>query len=135
MFGLSTDRGVFGSVPRRSCKDGHTLFALGISLWTPYVDAFLKRHQLVLRDSLLPVPLPKISVPASLAENGRKAFAYYLTAGPHKAFAVSPSGAFGWRVARRTVEDARQGALENCAKFAPDCRIVVIDEATQQPAP
>ena len=116
-------------------KDGHALFALGIPLWTPYVDAFLKRRQLVMRDSLLPVPLPNIATPAGLSENGRKAFAYYRAAGPHKAFAMSPKGAFGWRAGRRTVEEARQGALENCAKHAPDCRIVIIDEAVQQPAP
>jgi dienelactone hydrolase len=116
-------------------KDGHTLFALGIPLWTPYVDAFLKRRQLVMRDGLLPVPLPNIATPAGLGENGRKAFAHYLTTGPHKAFAISPKGAFGWRAARRTVEEARQGALENCAKRASDCRIVIIDEAVQQPAP
>jgi dienelactone hydrolase len=116
-------------------KDGHALFALGISDWTPYVDAFLKRRQLVMRDSLLPVPLPNIATPAGLGENARKAFAYYLAAGPHKAFAVSPKGAFGWRAARRTAEEARRGALDNCAKHAPDCRIVILDEAAQQPAP
>jgi dienelactone hydrolase len=112
-------------------KDGHTLFAQGIPVWTPYVDAFLKHRHLVMRDSLLPVPLPKIATPARLNENGRKAFAHYLAAGPHKAFAMSPKGAFGWRAARRTIEEARQGALDNCAKHAPDCRIVIIDEATQ----
>lgn len=116
-------------------KDGHALFALGIPLWTPYVDAFLKRHQLLLRDSLLPVPLPNIAMPAGLGQGGRNAFAYYRAAGSHKAFAVSPSGAFGLRIARRTVEEARQGALENCAKRATDCRIVIVDEAAQQPVP
>lgn len=116
-------------------KDGHALFAIGIPLWTPYVDAFLKRRQLMLRASLLPIPLPNIAMPAGLGENGRKAFAHYRTAGPHKAFAMSPKGAFGWRAGRRTVEEARQGALENCAKRAPDCRIVIIDEAAQQPVP
>jgi dienelactone hydrolase len=116
-------------------KDGHGLFALGIANWTPYVDAFLKRQHLVPRDTLLPVPLPKIAPPARLSESGRKAFAYYLAAGPHKAFAVSPKGAFGYRVARRTPEDARQGALDNCAKFAPDCRIFLVDDAVQKAAP
>ena len=112
-------------------KDGHALFALGISLWTPYVDAFLKRRELVLRDSLLPVPVPKVAVPAGLGEKGRAAFASYLMAGPHKAFAMSPSGAFGWRTARRTVEEARKGALEFCAKQGPDCRVVVVDEVPE----
>lgn len=116
-------------------KDGHTLFGQGIPLWTPYVDAFLKRRQLVMRDSLLPVPLPNIATPAGLGENGRKAFANYLNAGPHKAFAMSPKGSFGWRAARRTVEEARRGALDNCAKHAPDCRIVIVDEAVQKPVP
>jgi dienelactone hydrolase len=115
-------------------KDGHALFALGIALWTPHVDAFLKRRNLVLRDGLLPVPVPKVAVPAGLGENGRKAFAFYLSSGQHKAFAMSPNGTFGWRTARRTVEEARKGALENCAKHSPDCRIVVVDE-TPEPAP
>ena len=52
-------------------KDGHALFALGIALWTPYVDAFLKTHRLVLRDSLLPVPVPNLAVPAGLGEKAR----------------------------------------------------------------
>ena len=112
-------------------KDGHALFALGISLWTPHVDAFLKQRGLVLRDALLPVPVPKIPVPAGLGEKGRQAFAVYLTAGPHKAFAMSPTGAFGWRTARRTVEEARKSALEYCAKHGPNCRVVVVDEATE----
>jgi hypothetical protein len=115
-------------------KDGHALFALGIPLWAPRVDAFLKRHHLVVREKLLPVPLPNIAMPAGLTEGGRKAFAHYRTAGPHKAFAMSPKGDIGWRAGRRTVEEARQGALENCAKRAPDCLIVLIDEAAQ-PAP
>jgi len=112
-------------------KDGHALFALGIALWTPYVDAFLKRRDLVLRDGLLPVPVPKLAVPAGLGEKGRTAFAFYLTAGPHKAFAMAPGGAFGWRTARRTVQEARKGALEFCAKHSPDCRIVVVDDAPE----
>ena len=116
-------------------NDGHALFGQGIPLWTPYVDAFLKRHQLMLRDSQLPVPLPNIAMPSGLTQGGREAFAHYRAGGPHKAFAMSPSsGAFGFRAARRTVEEARQGALEECAKRASDCRIVIIGEAVQ-PAP
>jgi hypothetical protein len=45
------------------------------------------------------------------------------------------AAAFGYRAARRTIEEARRGALDNCAKHAPDCRIVIIDEAVQKPAP
>ena len=70
-------------------------------------------------------------MPAGLGEKGRTAFAFYLTAGPHKAFAMAPSGAFGFRTARRTVQEARKGALEFCAKHSPDCHIVVVDDAPE----
>ena len=89
-------------------EDGHALFELGIPCGRRTSTPSSKRHQLVLREGLLPVPVPKIAVPAGLGEKGRTAFAFYLAAGPHKAFAMSSNGEFGWRRARRTVEEARQ---------------------------
>jgi dienelactone hydrolase len=114
-------------------RDGHALFSAGIGLWTPHVDAFLQHQQLALRETLLPIPLPNIPPPAGLGENGRKAFSDYLGSGPHKAFAVSPKGAFGWKTGRRTVEEARRGAIDNCEKFGKDCRIVIVDETPTPP--
>ena len=87
------------------------------SLWTPYVDAFLKRRQLVLRDSLLPVPLPNIATPPASARTAARRSPTTWPPGPHKAFAMSPNGAFGWRAGRRTVEEAAQGrAARICAQ-------------------
>jgi dienelactone hydrolase len=115
-------------------EDGHNLFSQGIPLWTPHVDAFLKRQKLVMRDTLLPVPMAKIAPPPQLSANGRKGFADFLGAAPHRAFAVSPKGAFGWRSGRRTVDAAKKDALERCRKYRSDCRIYAIDDAAVAPA-
>ena len=109
-------------------EDGHNLFFQGIPLWTPHVDAFLKRQNLVLRDTLLPLPAVDIAPPPQLTEIGRKGFADFLAAAPHKAFAVSPKGAFGWRSGQRTVEAAEEEALRLCLKHTTDCRIYAVDE-------
>jgi pimeloyl-ACP methyl ester carboxylesterase len=107
--------------------DGHQLFsAAGIPRWTPLVDSFLKSQNLVFRPSPLPVAGVELKAPSQLNDSGRKAFADYLVSAPHKAFAVSPQGNFGWRTGRRTVEEARSGALENCKSTA--CRVVVVDD-------
>jgi dienelactone hydrolase len=113
--------------------DGHALFANGTRLWVPYVDAFLQKQQLVLRDGLLPVPLPDIPAPAGLDDNGRKAFGDYLAAGPHKVFAISPKGAYGWGGGRRNTNAATQRAMENCSKRGPGCRVVFVDETPAKP--
>jgi dienelactone hydrolase len=114
--------------------DGHRLFAQGIALWTPHVDAFLRLHGLTLRETLLPVPVARIAPPPQLSENGRRHFADFLASGPHRAFAVSPRGAFGWRSGRRTVEAAKRGALEYCRKHAGDCAVFAVDDDPVAPA-
>jgi dienelactone hydrolase len=107
--------------------DGHLLFSgPGIPRWTPLVDAFLKSQNLVFRSTLLPPAGVDLQPPPQLNATGRKAFADYLASAPHKAFAVAPDGHFGWKTGRRTVEEARSGALENC-KSTP-CRVVVVDD-------
>jgi dienelactone hydrolase len=114
--------------------DGHNLFFRGIPLWTPHVDRFLREHNLVLRSSLLPVPVARIAMPSEVSENGRKGFADFLAAPPHRAFAVSAMGAFGWAAGRRSAEAARREALERCRKFAGDCHIYAVDDAAVEPA-
>jgi len=110
-------------------EDGHSLFSAGIARWTPMVDAFLRAQNLGRRD-LLPPPAPvALPPPPRLGENGRTGFANYLAAGPHKAFAVSPKGAWASRSGRRSEDEAREQALEGCRKFAPDCAIYAIDDA------
>ena len=112
-------------------RDGHSLFSPGgIPQWTPHVDKFLQGQNLVLRRELLPPPpAPAVTPPSELSTEGRRAFESYLAAAPHKAFAVSPRGSYGWRSGRRTVDEARHGALENCRKNSSDCRIVAVDDA------
>jgi dienelactone hydrolase len=110
-------------------EDGHELFgSRGISVWAPYVDKFLKTQNLVPRRTLLALPTPP-KAPARLPSAARGGFDEFRFPAPHKAFAVSPRGAYGWRSGRRTVDEARSQALENCAKYATDCKIVVVDDA------
>jgi dienelactone hydrolase len=110
-------------------NDGHQLFSAGgISQWTPYVDAFLRRQKLLPRTTLLALPSATLKPPARLGESGRSAFADFLRAAPHKAFAVSANGAYGWQTGRRTVEEARSRAMEACSKHASDCMVVVVDD-------
>jgi len=110
--------------------DGHGLFSTaGIPQWAPLVDDFLKSQNLVLRPSPLPPPAPPdIPPPPRLSANGRKAFADFLVGAPHKAFAMSSTGAFGWRTGRRTVEAAKADALAACPPPATDCRVIAVDD-------
>ncbi|HEY4404942.1 MAG TPA: hypothetical protein VGN55_09825 [Xanthobacteraceae bacterium] len=110
--------------------DGHHLFSsAGIPVWAPLVDDFLKAQNLVLRPSLPPPPpLPNIPVPPQLSANGRKAFEEFLAGPPHKAFAMSPTGAYGRRFGVSTIEAAKSGALANCPATAGVCRVIVVDD-------
>jgi dienelactone hydrolase len=108
--------------------DGHTLFSRGIPLWTPMVDRFLREQNLGTRE-VAAAPLPAaLSPPARLGEKGRSAFEAYLAASPHKAFAVSPTGSFGYRGGQRSTVAAQDAALAGCAKFAADCAAYAVDE-------
>jgi dienelactone hydrolase len=111
--------------------DGHELFTVyGTALWTPIVDAFLKKQGLLLRSNLLPLPPSRLVAPRGLSESAQRGFREYIASGPHKAFAISKgsNATYGWRSARRTVEDAKQHALANCGKFAADCRLIAVDD-------
>jgi dienelactone hydrolase len=110
-------------------SDGHFLFSKdGIPVWAPVVDDFLRAQHLG-RADVLPPPAPaELPPPPRLSEQGRTAFANFLKAAPHKAFAVSPKGAFGFRSGLRATEATAQ-ALEGCSKHAQDCAIYAIDDA------
>jgi dienelactone hydrolase len=110
-------------------RDGHALFGGNIPGWTPYVDGFLKKQDLVLRDKPLALP-PRANIdpPKQLNEAARKSFERFLDSPPHRAFAVSPKGHYGWRAGRRTVEDARKSAIERCAEHDEGCVIFVVDD-------
>jgi dienelactone hydrolase len=106
--------------------DGHTLFAAGVPIWMPMVDAFLREQNLGTRE-LLPVPVAALP-PPRLSEKGRAGFAAYLAAGPHKVFAVSPKGGFAYRSGLRTAAEALSATLEACARLARECAPYAIDD-------
>jgi dienelactone hydrolase len=112
--------------------DGHKLFSLrGIPIWAPMVDDFLKRQDLVLRDTLLEVPVPAVEPPAYLDNNGRDEFQTYLLGAPHKAFAASSARAFGVSFGQRTAQLAEKKALKACSKIAArndPCAVIMIDD-------
>ncbi len=110
--------------------DGHSLFSpAGITVWTPYVEAFLQQENLTLRQSPLPLPPPAIAAPKILGANGQKAFASFLIDAPHKAFALSSDGHFGWQSGMRTVDAARADALKFCQQNGQACSVQFVDDA------
>ena len=110
--------------------DGHMLFsAQGRPVWTPLVDAFLRRQGLLDRAPLLPpYGSAPLRPPAVLSASGRKDFAAYLAAFPHKAFAVGGDGAYGWRTARRSAAEASRAALDLCGAHASACHVYAVDD-------
>jgi dienelactone hydrolase len=109
--------------------DGHRLFSAGIAMWPEPVDNFLREQNLGLRVLLPPPTLPVLPAPPRLSEKGRAAFTDYLTAGPHKAFAAAPGGAFGYWTGTRSLQKAKDEALGSCTRIAPDCTLYAIDDA------
>jgi dienelactone hydrolase len=108
--------------------DGHSLFSRGISLWTPMVDSFLRDQNLGTRDiAAMPARSP-MPPPPQLRDKGRAGFADYLSASPHRAFAVSPKGAFAFRSGRRSTREAAEAALTACAEYAADCALYAVDD-------
>ena len=106
--------------------DGHLLFSRGIALWTPALDGFLRDQNLGTREiAAMPPPSP---MPPHLRDQGRAGFADYLSASPHRAFAVSPRGGFAYRSGRRSAREAAEAALAACAEYAPDCALYAVDE-------
>ena len=96
------------------------------------VDAFLRERGLG-RDILSapdPLPPPGHFSDAALAEFAR----YLASTTPHKAFAVSPNGGYGWRSGRNTVEDAQRDSLAACMKWSPTCTLYAVDDQLAGPA-
>jgi hypothetical protein len=106
--------------------DGHYLFSTNsTSIWTPYVDSFL-RAQNLLPPAIATAGLP---VPQELGDGGKQAFSRFVTRNPHKAFAVAPDGSFGWRSGRPSADDAAREALAACASHSLRCALYAVDDA------
>ena len=109
-------------------EDGHYLYSVaGRTQWTPLLDAFLRDRGLGGREIMSPPdPLP---IPNQLSSSGKDEFARYLAStSPHRAFAVSAKGGFGWRSGRASAADAQADALAACGKWAADCRLYAVDD-------
>ncbi|OAN50755.1 dienelactone hydrolase [Paramagnetospirillum marisnigri] len=115
--------------------DGHLLFSTkGIGLWTSYVDDFLAAQGLTqFARPLPPRDVSAISYPSGLSDKGRAAYAQFLDAGRHKAFAMSKTGAYGWRSGRSSTDEAMEEALEKCTNFSTKrCFLVMVDDEAIQ---
>ena len=124
--------------------DAHSMFGhpKGRAIWEPEMQKFL--DQLGLPSGVVnpqfalagtPVrppasqfaPVSQIDAVPFLKESGRKGYERFLTGETPRAFAVSPSGAWGLALAR---EDSLARALSNCNKNTPklDCKLYAVDE-------
>jgi dienelactone hydrolase len=109
-------------------EDGHNFVYRGIALWTPYVDAFLRKHNLPRRPELLPMQVSVLPAPPRLSASGLRSFQDFLNAGPNKAFAVSPDGAYAWRAGMNTRDVAIAETLNACRQYSSNCELYVVNE-------
>ncbi len=73
--------------------------------------------------------------PVSLGENAAKAWATYVKARSHKAFAINDQGRFGWANGQDDAATARDKALGYCAGDGnvKGCRLIAVDDAIVRP--
>jgi hypothetical protein len=112
-------------------RDGHFLFSVdSVSTWTPYVDDFLRAQNLPARaTATTSVSASALPAPSQLSESGKAEFLQYVSHAPHKAFAVAPNGAFGWRSRQPTATEASRAALEACSQYSEHCSLYAVDDA------
>jgi dienelactone hydrolase len=108
-------------------NDGHDIVLKGgaSTIWTPFVDDFLRRLK-------LPSWSERDAHPELLTRSDtRTHYARYLAASPEKAFAISNDGTFDWWWSgQSSIEEARQKALADCEKRSGrKCRIFAINFA------
>ncbi len=125
--------------------DSHGMFSsrAGTAIWQPELDKFLASIGMPYEPlalyakfepaSYMPVP-PKTTFAALndetkipfVRDTGRAGYKKYLTVALPRAFAISPSGAWGWF---SEGEDPLKRALEICSNFAKvACRLYSVDE-------
>ncbi|MBY0240344.1 MAG: prolyl oligopeptidase family serine peptidase [Burkholderiaceae bacterium] len=121
-------------------RDAHTMLASrdGEAVWLPEAARFLARigmpfeERYALADPGVQAPshyaaLDDVSALPYLAANGRAAYQDFLQLQTPRAFAVSPTGAWGWA---EEGEDPRRSALAACqSKSAQPCQLYTVDEA------
>jgi dienelactone hydrolase len=114
--------------------EGHFLMTRGFSTWRPVVDRFLAGigfpppHAIDAPPSTGFARLDEASrIPYVKEEVKTDGYKKFLDSDIPRAFAISPSGAWGWRNGN---PDAPQQAIENCQKFSKaPCRLYAVDDA------
>jgi dienelactone hydrolase len=103
--------------------DGHALLyrAAGVYIWTPLVDAFLRKHAL---PTWAPEDMRGELVPPSRQANYRR----YLAAHAEKAFALALDGSYSsyWSGVA-SIGAARQHALTDCEAGVRKCRTFAVN--------
>jgi len=108
-------------------SEGHYLFGAtdAIPMWEAAASTFFVKNGLELVAQPLDLAGETEPAPRALGPKGRVAFARYGLEPPHKAFALSPDGSYGFAYGARTTEVAAQRALAACPKAAHEnCAIV-----------
>lgn len=120
-------------------KDAHSMFSsrAGLPIWVPEMEKFLESLGLPAKPivSVSDVPRPRATGFAKLEdldavplvrETGRKGYATFLQKAPPRAFAIGPSGAWGWA---NEGDDPSARALANCLKNSKEpCKLYAVDE-------
>lgn len=83
-----------------------------------------------------PPPVPDPEMPADMSVDALRDYRdRYLRAAGHRAFAISPNGAFAWHAGAATENAARELALSGCmaaARGGDGCRVVHVDAQWQE---
>jgi dienelactone hydrolase len=127
-------------------RDAHVMLASrdGEKVWLPETERFLKRIGMPTEEKYLiaetPAPaktnfasIDNIDAIPFLRESGRAAYRAFLEKMAPRAFAVSPSGAWGWA---EDGEDTDNRALAACqGSSGQPCRLYSVDDYVVWPAP
>jgi dienelactone hydrolase len=114
-------------------EDGHNLGTTGIDVWQQDVGQFLMTLGL---PSQAIIPLAELEAPPHATDKEKADFDSYQHSEVYeKAFAISPSGAWGWSTHGSSEETAKERALERCQKHTPDCFIYAVGNQVVQRTP
>jgi len=90
--------------------------------WGPLVEGFLRQLDLPATEVIPDEPHPPFKFPASFPPSAKEPYLKFLDLGAFKAFALSPSGAWGYSTGRLTLDIAKKHALSACPDTA--CKII-----------
>jgi pimeloyl-ACP methyl ester carboxylesterase len=106
----------------KSGDDGHYLFSEGMETWTPFVESFLKQHDLPWQDLDPDYGRKVLQLPAIYPSDMKDAFQKWQRLGPYGAFAVGPNGEWSYSSGCKTPKIAKNEALDGCRNS--HCKVV-----------